>query len=76
MMVLRIIFKICKQRFKSYFFILKKKIQVRVLVGILAIDKASGLFITGLDDDDYFMSDRIECFISKSSFLDKYVFIC
>ncbi|MFW7681136.1 glycosyltransferase [Klebsiella pneumoniae] len=56
-------------------FILKKENSGACISRNLAIDKASGLFITGLDDDDYFMSDRIECFISKSSFLDKYVFL-
>ncbi|OMP95684.1 glycosyltransferase [Raoultella terrigena] len=41
----------------------------------LAIDKASGLFITGLDDDDYFSLDRIERLVSKSHLLSKYVFL-
>lgn len=41
----------------------------------LAIDKASGLFITGLDDDDYFSPNRIEQLIDKSHLLNKYVFL-
>ncbi|QDP01987.1 glycosyltransferase [Thalassotalea sp. PS06] len=40
----------------------------------LAINKASGFFITGLDDDDYFTEDRIEFLVSKWE--DKYSFIC
>lgn len=31
----------------------------------IAIKNANGVFITGLDDDDYFRSDRLELFIEK-----------
>ncbi|EPY6702504.1 TPA: glycosyltransferase [Klebsiella quasipneumoniae subsp. quasipneumoniae] len=41
----------------------------------LAIDKANGLFITGLDDDDYFSLNRIEQLMDKSHLLNKYVFL-
>ncbi|HBR2002743.1 glycosyltransferase [Klebsiella pneumoniae] len=41
----------------------------------LAIEKASGLFITGLDDDDYFPANRIEIFVQHSHLLEKYSFL-
>lgn len=40
----------------------------------LAIDKASGYYITGLDDDDEFLSNRVNEFISE--WHDDYSFIC
>ena len=39
-----------------------------------AISEATGKYITGLDDDDVFTSDRIEKFIN--SWDDKYSFLC
>ncbi|WP_186454453.1 glycosyltransferase [Candidatus Pantoea soli] len=41
----------------------------------LAIEQASGAYITGLDDDDYFMPDRIETFVKQRALLDKYCFL-
>lgn len=41
----------------------------------IAIENANGEFITGLDDDDYFLSSRIENFIQHKAFLNAYVFI-
>ncbi|WP_284213074.1 glycosyltransferase family 2 protein [Comamonas jiangduensis] len=35
---------------------------------------ASGIFVTGLDDDDYFKEDRIEKFVAQWD--DKYSFLC
>lgn len=40
----------------------------------LGIFKAKGIFITGLDDDDEFTSDRISFFVNNWN--DKYSFIC
>src|SRR5690554_947945 len=40
-----------------------------------AIWAAKGEFITGLDDDDEFTSDRISSFV-KSELIDKYSFLC
>lgn len=39
----------------------------------LAIENATGFYITGLDDDDYFSSDRIEKL--QSAFDDSYAFV-
>ncbi|WDE13281.1 glycosyltransferase [Thalassomonas haliotis] len=39
-----------------------------------AAKMASGKYITGLDDDDYFVSDRIEVLVN--AFDEKYSFIC
>lgn len=41
----------------------------------IAIDNASGEYITGLDDDDYFLEKRIENFINKIYLLKKYSFL-
>lgn len=40
----------------------------------VAINAASGYFITGLDDDDYFAEERIEDFLNNYS--DNYSFLC
>ncbi|WP_411993312.1 glycosyltransferase [Agarivorans sp. DSG3-1] len=40
----------------------------------LAISKAQGKFITGLDDDDYFKPNRLQFFIDNYD--SKYAFIC
>ena len=42
----------------------------------IAIEKAKGEYITGLDDDDYFYKNRIEIFIYNLCELDKYSFLC
>ncbi|WP_430462245.1 glycosyltransferase [Thalassolituus sp. LLYu03] len=39
----------------------------------IAIGSANGLYITGLDDDDFFLPDRIKCFVE--SWNDDYSFI-
>lgn len=41
----------------------------------ILINMASGEYITGLDDDDEFLSDRIECFLNAPE-LGKYPFLC
>lgn len=41
----------------------------------LAIEQAEGEYITGLDDDDYFLEGRIEHFVANRSQLDKYSFL-
>lgn len=41
----------------------------------IAIENATGEFITGLDDDDYFLKDRLNNFIKNKHFLDNYKFI-
>ncbi|WP_163130236.1 glycosyltransferase [Agarivorans sp. Alg241-V36] len=40
----------------------------------LAIEKAQGKYITGLDDDDYFKPNRLEFFMGNYN--SKYAFIC
>lgn len=41
----------------------------------LAINNAVGTYITGLDDDDYFMPSRLEMFYEKRNLLKNYSFI-
>ncbi|WP_104494922.1 glycosyltransferase [Acinetobacter indicus] len=41
----------------------------------IAIENALGEYITGLDDDDYFLENRIEDFISNLKFLNCYQFL-
>lgn len=41
----------------------------------LAIEQATGEFITGLDDDDYFLAGRIAHFVENRHLLDKYSFL-
>src|SRR5690606_27033547 len=41
----------------------------------LAIENAKGEFITGLDDDDYFLENRIEIFLKNKKKLNEYAFI-
>lgn len=41
----------------------------------IAIENASGEYITGLDDDDYFLNRRIESFVEKISWLEEYKFL-
>lgn len=41
----------------------------------IAIKNATGDYITGLDDDDYFLEDRIEFFLKNIDLLNKYEFI-
>lgn len=41
----------------------------------IAIEHATGEFITGLDDDDYFMENRIDSFIAEKDQLKKYEFL-
>lgn len=41
----------------------------------IAIENATGEFITGLDDDDYFLENRIEIFLNAIDNLDKYIFL-
>ncbi len=40
----------------------------------LAIESAEGEFITGLDDDDYFLPGRIAYFVENRHLLNKYSF--
>ncbi|WP_180146355.1 glycosyltransferase [Acinetobacter sp. YH12052] len=41
----------------------------------IAIKHAAGEFITGLDDDDYFLPNRIEVFVKQAHLLDDFSFI-
>ena len=41
----------------------------------IAIQNATGTYITGLDDDDYFAEDRIENFLNHANLLEKYEFL-
>lgn len=41
----------------------------------LAIESATGEFITGLDDDDYFLPSRIAYFVDHRHLLNKYIFL-
>ena len=41
----------------------------------IAIENATGEFITGLDDDDYFLKNRIQDFIDQKDLLNKYEFL-
>lgn len=41
----------------------------------IAIENATGEFITGLDDDDLFMKYRIEKFVKNKTLLSKYIFL-
>ena len=40
----------------------------------ILIDRATGRYITGLDDDDYFFENRVELFLSL--YKDEYAFVC
>jgi glycosyltransferase involved in cell wall biosynthesis len=42
----------------------------------IAIEKAKGEYITGLDDDDYFYKNRIKLFIDNVYELENYSFLC
>lgn len=41
----------------------------------IAIENATGEFITGLDDDDYFLENRIQYFINHKDLLNEYIFL-
>ncbi|MDQ1214956.1 glycosyltransferase [Pantoea anthophila] len=41
----------------------------------MAIESAQGEFITGLDDDDYFLPGRITYFVENRHLLKKYIFL-
>ncbi|MEZ9076144.1 glycosyltransferase family 2 protein [Vibrio cyclitrophicus] len=41
----------------------------------LAVNISTGEYITGLDDDDVFTKNRIECFVGKIYLLNKYSFL-
>ena len=41
----------------------------------IAIENATGEFITGLDDDDYFLEDRLNSFMKNKHLLNNYKFI-
>lgn len=41
----------------------------------IAIENATGKYITGLDDDDYFLPDRIEKFVRNAEFLNQYEYL-
>ncbi|MEZ9305126.1 glycosyltransferase [Vibrio breoganii] len=40
-----------------------------------AIENSSGMYITGLDDDDYFEEDRVKHFVDNVGLLDSYSFL-
>lgn len=64
------------QEDKRIRYFLKEKNSGACVSRNIAIDNATGEYITGLDDDDYFLESRIYDFISHKYLLDKYVFIC
>lgn len=41
----------------------------------VAIKNSTGDYITGLDDDDYFLKDRVSNFVEKSELLEDYAFL-
>jgi glycosyltransferase involved in cell wall biosynthesis len=41
----------------------------------IAIQNASGDFITGLDDDDYFLENRIQFFMDNIHYLNEHIFL-
>lgn len=41
----------------------------------IAINKANGKYITGLDDDDYFLKNRIQNFMNAINLFDKYIIL-
>lgn len=41
----------------------------------IAIENATGTYITGLDDDDYFLPERIEKFVKNAELLQKYEYL-
>lgn len=67
--------EIAKQDSRIRYFIKEKNSGACVSRNI-AIENAKGEFITGLDDDDYFLKDRIEIFIKKVFLLEKYSALC
>lgn len=56
-------------------FFLKEKNSGACMSRNIAIENAKGEFITGLDDDDYFLTNRIETFMENKSRLLKYYFL-
>ncbi|WP_286831843.1 MULTISPECIES: glycosyltransferase [Acinetobacter] len=65
---------ISKQDSRIKFF-LKEKNSGACVSRNIAIKNATGEFITGLDDDDYFLPSRIAKFVEYRYLLDEYVFI-
>lgn len=63
--------EITKQDSRIRYFIKEKNSGACVSRNI-AIDNAKGEFITGLDDDDYFLLSRIQLFINSVYLLEKY----
>lgn len=51
-------------------FFLKEKNSGACVSRNIAIENARGEYITGLDDDDYFLENRIKLFVSKASLND------
>lgn len=55
--------------------ILKEKKSGACVSRNLAINSARGVYITGLDDDDYFLHDRIERFMENAKLLEEYAIL-
>lgn len=56
-------------------FFLKEKNSGACVSRNIAIENATGEFITGLDDDDFFLESRINEFMKKRQYLNKYTFL-
>lgn len=67
--------EITKQDSRIRYFIKEKNSGACVSRNI-AIENANGEFITGLDDDDYFINNRIAIFIQHKKKLNDYIFLC
>ncbi|WP_413725047.1 glycosyltransferase [Sodalis sp. RH16] len=56
-------------------FILKEQNSGACISRNMAIEHATGLYITGLDDDDFFPKNRIEILVDNINLLDEYSFL-
>lgn len=67
--------EIAKQDSRIRFFI-KEKNSGACISRNIAINNAKGIYITGLDDDDYFYKNRIKLFMDNLYELENYSFLC
>ncbi|MEG0022448.1 MAG: glycosyltransferase, partial [Bacilli bacterium] len=66
--------KLSKEDERVHYF-LKEKNSGACVSRNIAIENAKGEFITGLDDDDYFLKDRIQIFVENKDKLENYEFL-
>ena len=66
--------EISKQDSRIRYFVKEKNSGACVSRNI-AIENAKGEFITGLDDDDYFLKNRIQNFMNAINLFDKYIIL-